>query len=225
MKYFTLGFLIFYCSSSSFCQEEYNVDFDQFIEEIQHTTKDEGDMKLIFWVPLEYWRIVTKDDDKILPEQIDEIQNDIKDYILIWAYDLSIGPYGSLNFQSEEQIRDSLKIIDENKNEYFPINEDQIDPGALLVALRMKPLFSQSMGEFGRGLHYFFFKVKDSEGRNIIQASMSNDFKVVLRNQEFHWSLPLPSLLPPKYCPIDGVQMKGNWMYCPFHGELLKDQK
>ena len=38
----------------------------------------------------------------------------------------------------------------------------------------------------------------------------------------FSWRLPLSSLLPPKYCPVDGEKLNGAWRYCPWHGVDLQ---
>jgi len=33
--------------------------------------------------------------------------------------------------------------------------------------------------------------------------------------------MPLACLMPDKYCPVDDLKMKGDWLFCPYHGVKL----
>ena len=84
-------------------------------------------------------------------------------------------------------------------------------------------MFSQMLGKMGEGMHFYFFNIKDKDGKNIIDEYKKGKFSVLHSNKEFEYQLPLVTLLPSKKCPIDNAEMKGNWNYCPFHGVELKE--
>lgn len=77
------------------------------------------------------------------------------------------------------------------------------------------------MGPYGEGMNFYLFKIHDENGNNKINASEKGFVEIIYKESSYSWTLPLPCLMPLKYCPIDNAEMKGNWEYCPFHGEKL----
>jgi hypothetical protein len=65
--------------------------------------------------------------------------------------------------------------------------------------------------------------VTDQNGKNLIDAKLQGQFKVLHSNSDFLWKLPLSTLMPPKFCPVDKEKMKGTWSYCPIHGQKLEN--
>src|SRR5690606_10910855 len=122
-------------------------------------------MSMVWWIPTEYWRISLKDYGGISQETIEQVEILFEDYLVLWACDLSVNPDGTMNFASEEEIGKSITVLVGDSLEYFPLADDQIDAEVLTVAESMKPIFAQTLGQMGQGLHYYFFKVKDEEDR------------------------------------------------------------
>lgn len=202
-------------------QAENEVSMIELIKEIQQWDKKGNRMSLAWWIPNEYWRIALQDNKQVPPEAIDQLEEVFGDYFMIWTCDLMINAGGTMSFTAEEEMRKSLLVIDGNGKKYSPLERDQMDFQVLTIVENMKPLFSQALGQMGQGIHFFFFKVKDQSGKNLVDAKRPGEFKVLHSSSEFFWKLPLATFLPPKFCPVDKEKMKGTWSYCPIHGQKL----
>jgi len=217
-------FLIIFLTSSPLLtvgQVDDAVSLTDLIREIQQWNKNGNKMSMTWWVPSEYWKLALKDNKQLPPETITHFENVFVDYVLIWACDLTINSDGTMDFTQIDEIKNSISVTDNSDKKHFPLANDKVNQQALSIAENMKPLFAQALGQMGRGLHFFFFQIKDVNNRNLISATQPGGFKVSHSNSEFYWRLPLVTLLPLKYCPIDNEKMKGNWNYCPIHGEKL----
>jgi hypothetical protein len=203
-------------------QESDDVNIVDLIKETQQWTKRDAKMSLAWWMPTEYWRISLKG-NPVPPETVDHIENLFKDYMMIWACDLTVNTNGTMAFTQEEEIAKSIVILDKNRKEYRPLGENEIDDEVLTIIKNMKPIFAQAIGQMGNGLHIFIFKVNDENNSRLINATLPGQFTVLHSNSEFVWKLPLPTLMPAKICPVDDERMKGNWIYCPIHGDKLKN--
>jgi hypothetical protein len=210
--------------SLSNAQVSDDVNIMDLMRDTQQWNKRDNKMSLTWWIPTEYWRISLKGNHQVPPETVDHIENLFKDYIMIWACDLSINTNGSMIFSKEEDIATSIAILDQNRKEHRPLKETDIDEEALAIAKNMKPIFAQAIGQMGSGLNFFIFKVFDESNKSLINASHPGQFTVVHSNSEFLWKLPLPTLMPAKICPVDKEKMKGNWIYCPIHGGKLENK-
>jgi hypothetical protein len=204
-------------------QVESEVSMTELIREIQQWNKKENKMSLTWWIPNEYWRIALKDNKQVPQETINQFESVFEHYLMIWACDLTINPDGTMNYTTEEEINKSITILDNNSKKYFPLAKSEIDGEVLTIAENMKPFFAQALGQMGRGIHFYFFKVTDQNGKNLIHAKLPGQFKVSHSNSDFLWRLPLSTLMPPKFCPVDKERMKGTWSYCPLHGQKLEN--
>ncbi|HLT81430.1 MAG TPA: hypothetical protein VKZ86_10395 [Cyclobacteriaceae bacterium] len=222
MKVLLLAFLLS-IPLTTIGQTETEVSLMDLMREIQQWNKRDNKMSMVWWIPTEYWRISLKDYGGISQETIEQVEILFEDYLVLWACDLSVNPDGTMNFASEEEIGKSITVLVGDSLEYFPLADDQIDAEVLTVAESMKPIFAQTLGQMGQGLHYYFFKVKDEDGKNLVQAKRKGEFKVSHSNAEFFWKLPLVTLMPPKFCPVDKEKMNGSWNYCPVHGKMLEN--
>jgi hypothetical protein len=204
-------------------QVETDVSLTELIREIQQWNKRDNKMSLVWWIPNEYWRIALKDNTQVPQETISQIENVFEDYVIIWACDLTINFDGTMNYTTAEEINKSISIFDNNNKKYLPLMKNQISGEAFSIAENIKPFFSQALGQMGRGIHYYLFKVADQNGKNLIDAKLQGQFKVSHSNSDFLWTLPLSTLMPPKFCPVDKEKMKGTWSYCPVHGQKLEN--
>ena len=207
----------------TFGQVETEVSITELIKEIQQWNKKDNKMSLAWWIPNEYWRIALKDNKQIPEEAIDQIENVLEDYIMIWACDLTINSDGTMKYTTEEEINKSITVLDNNNKKYFPLEKNEIDGEALAIAENMKPVFSQTLGQMGRGIQFYFFKVIDQSEKKLIDPKLPGQFKVSHSDSDFLWKLPLSTLTPPKFCPVDKEKMKGTWSYCPIHGQKLEN--
>ena len=204
-----------------YSQGNVEVNIVDFIKETQQWVKQDEEMILTWWIPNEYWRIVLSGNLQITPDFIDRIESALQPYTLICAARIHTGLDGSIYYAEEQDIGKTIYMLDQEDNQYLPLPDDQIQPDALTLIDNMEPIFAQMLGEMGKGLHLYFFAGQNSQGEKLIDPTKNNVLKIVHSGWQFKWTTPLTTLLPPKFCPVDKEQMKGNWNYCPLHGIKL----
>lgn len=209
-----LSFILF-VYQISFAQQ-HNVDIVDFIKEIQIIKKVDSNMKMVWWIPTEYWNISTKGSPLATKEALEEIENAIGDYTIFAALDGDIG-VGRINYKDTVKI----KIVVPNNEEFLPMENDEISKETKNILRTLKPVFVNMIGDMGRNLNFYVFQNMDSAGNRILTPQNNGSFTVKLNDEDFQWILPLDSFVPKKKCPIDKKEMSGSWNYCPWHGEIL----
>ncbi|OWW25919.1 hypothetical protein B4Q04_10045 [Zobellia sp. OII3] len=210
-------------TATSFGQAPQKVNLTDYIREIQIWHKENNHMSLAFWIPTGYWKIATEGNPQISGETVDQIVSAFDDYVLVCGLDVDIHTNGTALFTDEATLRQSISLIDEQGEVYLPLDDDEVSPEASGFLEPMKPMFRQMLGQMGEGMHFFFFKVQDENGKTAIDEYKEGSFTIKHSDKEFKYELPLVTLMPSKKCPVDHAEMKGNWKYCPFHGDLLKE--
>ncbi|MFT5055885.1 MAG: hypothetical protein ACI80H_000591 [Pseudoalteromonas distincta] len=217
----TILISMIFCSMITFGQTNEEIDQVELTKEIQIWNKKDNKMSFAFWIPQSYWRIASKDNPEVLEENIALIETTFENYILLFAADISISANATFTYKDDSTLRSELKIIDFKGNEHFPISNDLLPPYISAIMANITPMFSQTFGQMGEGMHFYLFNNTDSKNRVLISEKERGDFIVKHSNNEFKWTLPLVSMMPEKYCPSDNQKMKGNWKYCPIHGVKL----
>jgi hypothetical protein len=215
--------ILFIICANTFSQFTKKVDLTEYIREIQIWNKQENNMTLTFWIPSSYWRIALEDSPQVAPELINQIEKAFEDLMVVCALDLDINLDGTMTYTKEQDLRKSILILDSIGNSHFPLTDAQLSPEALAFSEAISPMFAQMLGQMGQGMHFYFFKIKDSNGANVINEYQKGRFTIKHSGKEFEYLLPLVTLLPSKKCPIDGAEMKGNWNFCPIHGVKLEE--
>ena len=210
-------------SLNIFGQESAKVDQIELIKDLQIWNKEDGKMKFSFWIPNGYWRIALEGNPQVTEETITKIESLFQDYILVFMADIKIHTGGTMSYTDKKDLKKGVSLVDENGKTYLPLSDKETSSETLTILKGMSPMFAKMLGQMGEGMHFFLFKVKDKKNENIINEYQEGYFIVKHSNKEFKWTLPLPSLLPNKYCPIDNQEMKGSWSFCPFHGEKLNN--
>ncbi|MDO6516796.1 hypothetical protein [Zobellia uliginosa] len=215
--------LVLLSTTTSFGQAPQKVNLTEYIREIQIWHKENNHMSLAFWIPTGYWKIATEGNPQISGETVDQIVSAFDDYVLVCGLDVEIHTNGTASFTDEATLRQSISLIDEQGEVYLPLVDEEVTPEASGFLEPMKPMFRQMLGQMGEGMHFFFFKVQDENGKTAIDEYQEGSFTIKHSDKEFSYTLPLVALMPGKKCPVDHAEMKGNWKYCPFHGDLLKE--
>lgn len=215
-----LAVLVVGAGSPSSAQSD--VDVGAIISETQKEATGSKALGLVWWIPEEVWKAILEEDGGLTPEGIEGILGVLRPYLVIAAVDGSFGPMGAPSFRSQEALRGSLTVIDERGNEYRPLKEEEISGDAKNLFASMKPGLAGIAGPIGEHMHFFCFPAKTEEGRLIADPLESGELAVKMGDKTFQWRLPLGSLLPPKVCPVDGEQLNGAWIYCPWHGDKLQ---
>lgn len=221
MKTFIFISILFF-NSSSFGQIYSNINKEELISELQKWEYKGNDMSFSFWIPTSYWRLTLDGNTQIPQETIKLIESVFENYVFVCAADIQVNVNGIMTFTADSILRKTISIMDIEGKTYYPLPSAQISSDTKTIIEGIKPMFAQMLGQMGAGMHLYLFEIKDKKNNNIINEMEEGGFTINHSNHEFTWTLPLVSMLPPKYCPIDNEKMKGNWNFCPIHGEKLK---
>ena len=191
-----------------------------FIVDCMKSTGELPHKQLVLWIPTEYWEIVGGQ-MKLPPESLAIIEKELSPYMLFCVVDYSIEGT-SLTFKSADDLRPTIKMVDSSKHVYLPLADNAISPMALKIVSQFQPAMAKILGQFGDGMHVFLFDAMGNDHRRSFDVAKPNRFLVTWEDVTAKYILPLPSVLPPKFCPVDKEQMQGNWSYCPIHGVKLE---
>ena len=219
-RIFTFLWLLLGASVFGQIQKE-DINLTDFIREIEQWKKENDRIQFVAWLPVDYWEIVGSQTNNVSTQTISQMKTAMKDFVLVYVLDMRINRDGTMEFKSADEIKNDLAFIDSANLKYYPLPEQKISQNALKIGVQLKPFFAQNMGKMGQGLNIFYFQVKDNKGQNLINPRLKNSFSIREGGKQFSWMLPLVSLMPPKFCPVDKEKMKGNWNYCPIHGVKL----
>lgn len=215
LPFFTLIVLI------SAGQYQKPTNTSDFVMECMKTSGELPDKQMALWFPYNFWQIIGEQMN-ITSDAVQDIADEMSNYMMFAVVDYHVSNSG-VTFKSDEEIRKSIKLYDSSKKVYAPINDKDISPTAKMLLQNFQPVMSQMLGQFGAGMRVFLFDAKKKNGRPIIDIATVNNFTLSWEQISIRWTLPFSSALPPKYCPVDGEQMKGNWNYCPVHGVKLSE--
>jgi hypothetical protein len=101
------------------------------------------------------------------------------------------------------------------------VPENDLSAKAQILISQIEPTVAKMFGQFGNGIHLYLFDAHNAGGKPSFDEKTANHFTLSWDQVSFTWRLPFASALPPKYCPVDNEEMKGNWEFCPFHGVKL----
>jgi hypothetical protein len=221
MKKVLVIVLMFFCFQS-FAQSAEDVDIIQLIRELQITKKENNHMQLVWWLPNAYWDIALKQTNTVSAEVAETIKEIVKDYSFFCIADMTVTGTSGFAYKDAKDIANNLSLIDSSNKKYSPLDDSEIPMDLLRVRDYLKPFLAKTMGQVGSGITICLFKTLDEKGKNMFNPYKAQKFTIKLYDQSFNWELPLPALLPPRFCPVDNEPMKGNWEYCPIHGAKLK---
>lgn len=205
--------------STTTAQKIKPVNTSDFITECMKNSGELPSKQMVIWFPTDFWEMIG-DQMKASQGYVQQIVGEMQNYMMFAVVDYNVTSSG-LNFKSEEEIRKSIKLYDSSKNVYNPLENKDISPAAMQLLSTLQPVMSQILGQFGEGMRVFLFDAKKLNGKPVIDIAKTNSFTLSWAQTSVKWVLPFASVLPPKFCPADNEQMKGNWKYCPLHGIKL----
>lgn len=201
------------------------VNIDALTSETQKSSPQADKMTLVWWIPGEFWQASLGEDPSLTPTQVADFVKILSPYNIFVVADGKIGSFGGITYRSEEEIRNSIQLVDKAGNKYSPMSGDKVDADAKNLLAMLKPVLGNMLGSIGQNLHFYVFPTKNKEGAILMEAKKEGSFTFKLGGSEFKWKLPIGSLLPLKTCPVDGEELNGAWKYCPWHGTVLKEPK
>jgi TonB family protein len=198
------------------------VDVVALTQETQAISRSSDKMTIVWWVPEEFWQASLSEASEVTPAQVEEFLKVLRPYTVVAVVDGTIGTFGGITYRSEEIIRTTTRLVDEQGVSYAPMTDDEVDSDTKNLLQMMTPAIANVIGPMGQNMHFLLFPSKNEAGAPIAQASKKGRFKVMLGTQEFEWRLPLDSLQPVHNCPKCGEVCRGSWSYCPWCGTRIE---
>jgi len=198
------------------------VDQTALLEDIQRQTAEGQNTQISLWFPTSYWEIALGGVQDVTPEAIEVIEQWFSPYVVIMAGNITIGAEGVVTFTDEQSMRKQLTVTDHTGATHKVVDNTKLDQELRELLMEMQPMFASMFGQLGGGLRLYLFEVNDKKGKPLLHEKKEGSFSVTYEGIEHTWSLPLPSMVRSKVCPVDNEKMNGTWEYCPYHGEKLK---
>ncbi len=201
--------------------QEIEMDINSIVAETQKMTRSGDKMKMVWWIPEEFWVANFSHEKTITASQRNQVLDALRPYIIIAAIDGKIGPFGGVTYTPKAEIDSTIRLIDKDRNNYRYLESDKLDPDVSNFLEMMKPIVKNMLGPMGENMHFFAFSAKGLTNENIAVAKEEGTFSIKLNGEEFKYRLPLGSVLAKKTCPLYNEQLNGAWKYCPWHGTKL----
>lgn len=227
----TCGLVVCSAVSTLTAQEAANaapsqdLDFPALIRETQQSANEAGYAGLVWWIPTEYWEI-SAERAGFREDKAKSRYAALRKYTVVAVAVGKIG-VGNINWTSEPDLRENIRLKDSDGNVYFPVQKLSGDAEGLETVI--KPVFANILGPMGQNIQMFFFSATNKMAKPIADPFAPGGFSVILskvlngKEKTFEWKLPLTSLSPAKYCPVGKERVQANWKYCPWHGVKLDD--
>jgi hypothetical protein len=203
-----------------------DLDVQALIKETEQVDMRRGKIGIFWWVPPDYWSTVLRQQGYTSEEAIKAFEPFRKYNLFMIAVGDMEG--GSATWMNEPEIKKNVALRDQHGNGYKPLLEVPEDLRVLLNY--MKPAFKNMMGNFGEGLQFVVFPVKDAGGNIFADAHKNSEIFLDVTDlmgpptSTYSWRFPITALSPPKYCPAGKEKVEANWKYCPWHGiKLIED--
>ena len=201
------------------------LDLQALVKETEQVDMQRHKMGIFWWVPSEFWEAVGQQQG-LDRDQIASVFQPFKNYNVFIIAVGTLG-VGQASWADESEIKKNIVLRDQHGNTYKPLPEapEDISP---IVSL-MHPVFKNMMGNFGEGMQFLVFPLKDGAGNVFADAHKSSEISLDVTGlmgtptSTYTWKFPLTALSPPKYCPVGKERVEANWKYCPWHGNKLED--
>ena len=208
------------------------VNANQFITETQVLAPCDPDhVNFIWWIPIEYWKIVYAQDDSLTEAGEEKIINYLEPYSILAIFQADISVFGVFDYYVKEEVEKMLEVIfrsEDGSSSNINIAKE-IDPNVNMLLDMFTPMLGAAMGNMGENVHFFVLENHSAKGERLINTYNfgSIDFSLGTRNSKLlntQIKLPVDALYIPRICP-NGEEAHVSWKYSPWTGQRLPDQK
>jgi hypothetical protein len=213
--YLTILFIALIALPSSAQQQAEKVELIDLAKDLILTTKVEKNIKQVWWIPSEYWRIALSDTPDIGEGIIADIETQLDGYSLFSIVNSDVTALGGF-----KPLPATVTIIN-NDAILSPIEEEEIPAEIKRLLNILKPSLAGMIGQLGEQMNFYVFKNTLEDGTIAISPFNKGELYVKINDADFKYRIPLQSMVEKKICPKDGEHLNGNWDYCPWHGSKL----
>jgi len=211
MKLTLLLFFVF-TISFSFSQNKIKlkntdeINISDLTKDIQIVKKNKDNFKMVWWIPVEYWKVVMNGSRIVNAGDVDMFVDVLDQYVLVASMNSELTAYGSFKPKPT-----NIQLKDVKGNIYNELKTSEISDEYLEVISTLKPSMTQTLGELGKQLKFHVFEKRGKNGKLITPMSEYGEFSVLLNQKtKFNFKLPLASIVEEKVCPEDEEMLNGN---------------
>ena len=194
-------------------------NMQELVHETQRMNTDDGQITMVWWLPVQFWEESMKASAAIPDAARRQVVDAMSDYTILVLLRAKAGAGGISDAEPKEELVKKLKVT-VNGNELQPLPTDQIAPATTLMLAQMKPAIAANLGPLGQAMQFVVYPGK-ADGKPLLDATQPGDLSVMFYGKDYHWHLPLGSLLPKKVDKKTGEEFPGNYLYNPYTGEKL----
>ena len=199
------------------------VDQNELIKQTQKSLSENKTVKLIWWIPIEFWQVIYSKQPNISDAVVGQIVNSLNKYTFVGIVDGQLQNNGTINYTSETDVRKNVSIIDSVSKVYKPIKEDELESTTRMMLNTIKPVLQNMLGNMGDHFYFIAFENKNSGGNALLNPYSENGSRIHFYKDVIDFNVPISSLIGDKTCPKDKKPMNGTWKYCPYHGVELTE--
>jgi hypothetical protein len=199
--------------------QDFVIDTDELIDEIQKSSDNEDRVNLIWWIPTEFWEASLGEES----EEVQQIISVLDQYTVFAVVDGEIGAFGSVHYVPLKELKKDLTITDRHGDVFTPVDDKDVDQETSMFLQIMRPVFTNMLGSLGENMHFVLFPKENLEGKRLLNPYIEGEFVVKMLGESYEWETPLGSLFAKKHCPVDDRTWNGTWKYCPVHGKELTE--
>ena len=201
--------------------DDSTTDMNALVQETQKMHQVNDEMKLVWWIPEEYWRVSFAENPGVPKSQVEEFLDILRPYTVFCIVSGRVGLMGLVKYEAEADIRANVILVDAAGIEYKPVKEADVGSVTKNLLAVMKPVLSNILGPMGENMHFVLFPAIGKDKKMIANAKEEGPFTVKLIGTDFRWRLPLGALLAKKICPKCNEALTGTYNYCPYDGSKL----
>jgi hypothetical protein len=194
-------------------------DIQQLVQETQQMSHESEHLTLVWWIPLEFWEVSLNSNPNVTAAARKQMLSALEDFQIVALFRARAGINGLTEVPPREEMLASARF-ELNGKAIEPLDVAKISVGAQALVATLKPLLGGMLGQLGQGMQLVVYPSK-LDGKRLIDPNKSGGFQYTLYDQNFHWRLPLASLLPKKMDPTTKEEFPGNFDFNPYTGGKL----
>jgi hypothetical protein len=195
------------------------VDVQKLVKETQQISQTANRLTFVWWVPTEFWRQSLQSNPQITEERASRLTALLDEYSVFVVVVTDIGPMAGMSPVDRASIAANTEFRIDNR--IIPLlDNNDISADAQNFVGMMKPVFSNMLGQFGKGMEFYIYP-NHKNGKKLLDPVENGQFSYTVFGKRFDWRLPLGSCLPPRIDPKTGEEFPGNYIFNPYTGDKL----
>jgi hypothetical protein len=159
-------------------------NLQELTRDLQRFKKSDGRIVVIHWLPEPFWRVTQAADPSMSPAQVEAMARVAREYVIILVASGRILADGNYQFESKEDVRKRLSLVDRLGRAHAPVPETKLDDEAK-QALSVERELGAAMGPLGASLYVFLFPGTDGSGVSIADPRAEGRFSVKIGDESY----------------------------------------